>query len=109
MNLFTKQKQTQKTNVWLPKGKDRGGINQEFGINIYTLLYMDFPGGSDGKESACKTGDLSSVPVQSLGQEDPREKGMATHFSSLVWRIPWIEESGRLYSPWGPKESDMTG
>ena len=30
--------QTQKTNLWLPKGKG-GGINQEFGINIYTLLY----------------------------------------------------------------------
>ena len=32
--------QTQKTNLWLPKGKDVGGINQEFGINIYTLLYI---------------------------------------------------------------------
>ena len=30
--------------------------------------------------------------VQSLGWEDPLEKGMATHFSILAWRIPWIEE-----------------
>ena len=34
--------------------------------------------------------------VQSLGWEDPLEKGMATHFSILAWRIPWIEEPSRL-------------
>ena len=32
----------------------------------------------------------------SLGWEDPLEKGMATHSSILVWRIPWTEEPGRL-------------
>ena len=43
------------------------------------------------------------------GQEDPLEKGMATHSSILVWRIPWTEEPDRLYySPWGRKESDTT-
>ena len=36
--------------------------------------------------------------VQSLGQEDPLEKGMATHSSILAWRIPWTEESGELQS-----------
>ena len=36
--------------------------------------------------------------VQSLGQEDPLEKGMATHSSILAWRIPWTEEAGRLQS-----------
>ena len=46
--------------------------------------------------------------VRSLGQEDPLEKGMATHPSILAWRIPWTEEPGGLYSPWGCKESDMT-
>ena len=40
--------------------------------------------------------------VQSLGWEDPRKKGMATHSSILAWSIPW------LYSPWGHKELDMT-
>ena len=44
--------------------------------------------GSDGKESACNSGDT----VQSLGQKDPLEKGIATHSSILVWRIPWTEE-----------------
>ena len=34
--------------------------------------------------------------VQSLGQEDPLEKGKATHCSILAWRIPWIEEPGWL-------------
>ena len=33
---------------------------------------------------------------------------MATHFSILTWRIPWTEESGKLYSPWCCKELDMT-
>ena len=36
--------------------------------------------------------------VQSLGQEDPLEKGMATHASILAWRIPWTEEPGVLLS-----------
>ena len=34
--------------------------------------------------------------VQSLGQEDPLEKGMATHSSILTWKIPWTEEPGWL-------------
>ena len=45
--------------------------------------------------------------VQSLGQEDPLEKGMATHFSILAQRIQWTEEPGRLESL-GCKVSDMT-
>ena len=36
--------------------------------------------------------------VQCLGQEEPLEKGMATHSSFLAWRIPWTEEPGRLQS-----------
>ena len=36
--------------------------------------------------------------VRSLAQEDPPEKGMATHFSILAWRIPWRKERGRLQS-----------
>ena len=34
--------------------------------------------------------------VRSLGQEDPLEKGMATHSSTLAWELPWTEEPGRL-------------
>jgi len=36
--------------------------------------------------------------VRSLGQEDPLEKEMATHSSSLAWKIPWTEKPGRLQS-----------
>ena len=36
--------------------------------------------------------------VRSLGQEDPLEKEMATHSSILGWKIPWMEEPGRLQS-----------
>ena len=46
--------------------------------------------------------------VQSLGREDPLEKEMAAHSSTLAWKISWIEEPGRLHSPWGRKEADMT-
>ena len=45
--------------------------------------------------------------AQSLGQEDPLEKGMATHSGILAWRIPWTGEPAG-YSPWGCKELDMT-
>ena len=45
--------------------------------------------------------------VQSPGQEDPLEKEMATHSSTLAWRIPWTEELGGLPSA-GHKESDTT-
>ena len=36
--------------------------------------------------------------VQPLGQEDPLEKEMATHSSTLAWKIPWMEEPGGLQS-----------
>jgi len=51
--------------------------------------------------------EMQEIQVQSLGQEDPIEKGMAIHFSILAWRIPWTEELGG-YIPWGLKELDMT-
>ena len=49
-------------------------------------------------------GSIKNLPevqetwVQSLGWEDPLEKEMATHSSILAWRIPWMEEPGRLQS-----------
>ena len=61
---------------------------------------MGFSGGSEseltisdsGKESTCNAGNPGSI----LGWEDPLEKGMETHSSSLAWRSPWMEESGGL-------------
>ena len=42
--------------------------------------------------------EMPEIWVQFLGQEDPMEEGMATHFSILAWRIPWTEEPGGLQS-----------
>ena len=53
---------------------------------------MGFPGGSDSKEFACSAGDPGFI----LGQENPLEKGTATHSSIFAWRIPWTEKPGRI-------------
>ena len=50
---------------------------------------------------------MRETQVQSLGREDPLEKEMTTHSSTLAWKIPWTEEPGRLW-PMGHKESDTT-
>ena len=50
---------------------------------------------------------MQETQVRPLGWEDPLEKEMATHSSTLAWKIPWTEEPGS-YSPWGRKELDMT-
>ena len=42
--------------------------------------------------------EMQETQVQSLGSEEPLEKGMATHSSILAWRIPWTEEPGELQS-----------
>ena len=41
---------------------------------------------------------MQETQVQSLGQEEPLEQEMATHSSTVAWRIPWTEEPGRLQS-----------
>ena len=41
---------------------------------------------------------MQETQVPSLGQEDPLEKGMATHSTILAWRIPWTEQPGKLQS-----------
>ena len=51
----------------------------------YLRLHLGFPCGSAGKESAA----VRETLVQSLGWENPLEKGAATHSSILAWRIPW--------------------
>ena len=56
-----------------------------------------------GKESACNEGDPDSIP----GWEDPLEQGMASHSSTLSWRIPWTEEPGGL-QPNASQRVDIT-
>ena len=48
------------------------------------------------KNLPATAGDI--IQVQSLGQEDPLEEGMATHSSILSWEVPWTEEPGGLQS-----------
>ena len=59
---------------------------KDTGVGYHSLLLgiLDFPGDSEGRESACNAEDLGLI----LGQEDPLEKGTATHSSILAWRIP---------------------
>ena len=53
-----------------------------------------FPGGSVVKNLSA----MQEIGVRSLGQDEPLEKGMATHSSILVWEIPWTLEPGGLQS-----------
>ena len=64
---------------------------------------MGFPGGSEVNHLPA----MQETWVRSLGQEDPPQKEMVTHSSTLAWRIPWTEEPGGLQST-GGKESDTT-
>ena len=50
---------------------------------------------------------MQETRVPSLGWEDPVDKEMAAHSSTLAWKIPWTEEPGRLWSV-GHTELDMT-
>jgi len=57
-----------------------------FGVSLVAQMVKNLPA-------------MEETQVQSLGWEDPLEKGMAIHSSILAWRIPWTEEPGGL---WGP-------
>ena len=57
---------------------------------------MGFPGGVSGKEPTFQCRRHKRPGVQSLGQEDPLEVGMAVHSSILARRFPWTQEYGRL-------------
>ena len=86
--------------------------------NIIATKYLEFIdmfiGQYAQKEASLVAQKVKNLPamwetwVQSLGLEDPLEKGMATHSSNTAWRIPWTEKPGELYSPWDRKESDTT-
>ena len=65
---------------------------------------MGFPRGLAVKNPPA----MQEMGVQTLGQEDPLEKEMATLSSVLAWRIPWTEEPGGLQSMGVARESDTT-
>ena len=64
-------------------------------LSVYNPLLWGFPGGSAVKNPPAMQ-EMQEMQVPSLGQEDPLEEGMATHYSVLAWKIPWTEEPGRL-------------
>ena len=64
------------------------------GYLLQLVNLMGFPSNSDDKAST----SMQETWFQSLGQEDPLEKEMATHSSALARRIPWTEEPGGLQS-----------
>ena len=62
-------------------------------ISIYTFM-----GASLVAQRVKRLPAMQETWVRSLGQEDPLEKEMATHSSTLAWKIPWTEKPGRLQS-----------
>ena len=64
--------------------------------------WASFPGGLDGKESVCNTGDLGLI----AGSGRSPGEGNGTHSSILAWRIPWTEKPGGL-QPMGSHELNM--
>ena len=80
-----------------------------FSISDVLLDYSEsvgFPNGSAVKNPSAMQ-EMKETWARPLGQEDPLEKGMATHLSMLTWRAPYTEELGKLQSM-GYKELDMT-
>jgi len=67
------------------------------GVFCFNTYRIGFPGGTVVKNLPAKQ-EMQETQVQSLGWEDPLEKGMATHSSILAWRIPWTDKPGRLQS-----------
>ena len=59
-------------------------LTKEF---CFAYVDMGFPGGAGSKEPTCQCRRRKEIWVQSLGQEDPLEEGIATHSSILAWRI----------------------
>ena len=67
--------------------------------NVYHFIYcIDRVGASLVAQMVKDPSAMQETWVWWLGQEDPLEKGMATHSRILAWRIPWTEDPGRLQS-----------
>ena len=78
-----------------PPGSSVYGILQ---ARILDWVVIPFSGASLVAQRLKHLPAMRETRVRSLGQEDPLEKEMATHSSTLAWRIPWREEPGRLQS-----------
>ena len=83
-----------------PAGRVRssGKGEKEAQSPFLTSLFSDTFWASLVAQMVKKMPAVQESQVQSLGGEDPLEKGMTTHLSILAWRIPWTEEPGGLQS-----------
>ena len=70
------------------------------GLHHYLYLQLTFIQGQTAlvAQMVKNLPAMQETQVQSLGQENPLEEEMATHFRILAWEIPWTEEPGRLQS-----------
>ena len=75
----------------IPWTEETGGLQSMGGKELDMTKHS---GGSHSKASVYNAGDLGSIP----GSGRPLEKEMATHSNTLAWKIPWMEEPGRLQS-----------
>ena len=74
--------------LFQPMSSDLRRLTCSFGACLMAQLIKNLPAKRETPEAW----------VQSLGQEDPLQKGMATHSTILAWRIPWTEEPSGLQS-----------
>ena len=81
---------------------NKDALEVEFTLKRKNVSCVGFPGGSDNKESACKAGDLGSIPV--LGRLPGEGHGNPLQYSCL--ENPHGQRNLVGYSPWGRKESD---
>ena len=76
-----------------PCGHKESDMTQRLNNNTYCIGLLRYTSGN----LPANAGDIKAR-IQSLGQEDPLERGMATHSSIPAWRIPWTDEPGQLQS-----------
>ena len=73
-----------------------GGGHKRVGHSFVIKTTMVYNGASFVAQMVKNLPAMQETRVRSLGQEDPLEKGMATHCNILAWRIPWTEEPGGI-------------
>ena len=73
-------------------------VNSTFSIMIFISFLILLPGTSLVAQTVKCLSTIRETRVQSLDREDSLEKEMAAHFSTLAWKIPWMDEPGGLQS-----------
>ena len=79
-------------------------IEEQLSFEVSPSLLWGFPVGTIVKNLPVDAGDLQEMRFISLGREDPLEKEMSTHSSTLAWKIPWAKEPCKLQSTGSPRD-----